>query len=73
MLFYLLPHRGQTEGTVTATKPLVYQGFLIEDFSLTFSDGKVVDFKAKKGQDILGNILEIDSNARFLGEVSLVP
>ena len=70
---FTLPHRDQTEGTVTATKPLVYQGSLIEDFSLTFSGGKVVDFKAKKGQDILGNILESDSNARFLGEVALVP
>ncbi len=70
---FTLPHRKQTEGTVTATKPLVYQGSLIEDFSLTFSGGKVVDFKAKKGQDILGNILESDPNASCLGEVALVP
>jgi len=41
---FTLPHREQTEGTVTATKPLVYQGSLIEDFSLTFSGGKVADF-----------------------------
>lgn len=70
---FTLPHREHTEGTVTATKPLVYQGSLIEDFSLTFSKGKVVDFKAKKGQDILGNILESDPNASYLGEVALVP
>ncbi len=70
---FTLPHREQTEGIVTATKPLVYQGSLIEDFSLTFSGGKVVDFKAKKGQDILGNLLESDPNASFLGEVALVP
>ena len=70
---FTLPHREQTEGTVTATKPLVYQGSLIEDFSLTFSGGKVADFKAKKGQDILGNLLESDPNARYLGEVALVP
>jgi len=70
---FTLPHRDMTEGTVTATKPLVYQGSLIEDFSLTFSDGKVVDFKAKKGQDILENILESDPNARYLGETALVP
>ncbi len=70
---FTLPHREQTEGIVTATKPLVYQGSLIEDFSLTFSGGKVVDFKAKKGQDILGNILESDPNAKYLGEVALVP
>lgn len=70
---FTLPHREMTEGTVTATKPLVYQGSLIEDFSLTFSGGKVVDFKAKKGQDILENILESDPNARYLGETALVP
>jgi aminopeptidase len=70
---FTLPHREQTEGTVTATKPLVYQGSLIEDFSLTFSKGRVVDFKARKGQDILQNILESDPNARYLGEVALVP
>ncbi|MCD6425482.1 MAG: aminopeptidase [Anaerolineales bacterium] len=70
---FTLPHRDMTEGTVTATKPLVYQGSLIEDFSLTFSGGKVVDFKAKKGQDILENILESDPNARYLGETALVP
>lgn len=70
---FTLPHREQTEGTVRATKPLVYQGSLIEDFSLTFSGGKVVDFNAKKGQDILGNLLESDPNAKYLGEVALVP
>ena len=70
---FTLPHREQTEGTVTATKPLAYQGSLIEDFSLTFSKGKVVDFKARNGQDILENILESDPNSRYLGEVALVP
>jgi aminopeptidase len=70
---FTLPHREKTEGTVTATKPLVYQGSLVEDFSLTFSGGKVVDFKAKKGEGILRNILESDPNSRFLGEVALVP
>lgn len=70
---FTMPHRELTEGTVTATKPLAYQGSLIEDFSLTFSKGRVVDCKAKKGQDILENILESDPNARYLGEVALVP
>ncbi len=70
---FTLPHRGTTEGTVTATKPLAYQGSLIKDFSLTFSAGKVVDFQAKKGEDTLRNILESDPNSRYLGEVALVP
>jgi len=70
---FTLPHRERIDGTVTATKPLAYQGSLIEDFSLTFSAGKVVEFKAKKGEDTLRNILESDSNSRYLGEVALVP
>jgi len=70
---FTLPHRDRTEGIVTATKPLVYQGSLIEEFSLTFSGGKVVDYKAKKGQNILSNLLESDPNSRYLGEVALVP
>ncbi len=69
---FTLPHREQTEGTVTATKPLSYQGSLIEDFSLTFSAGKVVDFKANKGEETLRSILESDSNSSYLGEVALV-
>jgi aminopeptidase len=70
---FTLPHRDNIEGTVAATKPLSVQGNLIEDFCLTFSKGKIVNFSAAKGEDTLHNLLEIDENARFLGEVALVP
>ena len=70
---FTLPQREKVEGTVTATKPLAYLGNLIENFSLTFSEGKVVDFTAEKGEEVLRNILEMDDGARFLGEVALVP
>jgi len=70
---FTLPHKNKIEGTVTATKPLSYQGNLIENFSLTFSEGKVVEFSAEKGEETLRNLLETDQNSKSLGEVALVP
>ena len=70
---FTLPHKDKIEGTVTATKPLSYQGNLIENFSLTFSEGKVVNISAKKGEETLRNLLETDENSKYLGEVALVP
>jgi len=70
---FTLPHKNKIEGTVSATKPLSYQGNLIENFSLTFSEGKVVEFSAEKGEETLRNLLETDQNSKSLGEVALVP
>ncbi|MBM7840761.1 aminopeptidase [Alkalihalobacillus xiaoxiensis] len=60
-------------GTVTSTKPLNYGGTLITDFTLTFKDGKVVDFSAKEGEETLKRLLDTDEGARSIGEVALVP
>jgi aminopeptidase len=70
---FTLPHRERTEGTVTATKALSYQGSLIDDFSFTFKDGVVVDFSAGVGENALRSLLESDPTSRYLGEVALVP
>lgn len=70
---FTMPHKEKAEGTVTATRPLFYSGNLIEDFHLTFSEGKVVNFSAKKGENILRTILETDENSKRLGEVALIP
>lgn len=69
---FTTPHKDKTEGTVTATKPLVTD-VLIEDLSLTFSEGKVIKATAKTGEKFLRNLLETDEGASRLGEVSLVP
>lgn len=69
---FTLPHKDKTEGVVTATKPLPING-MIEDFSLTFSKGRVVNARAKKGEGMLHEILETDEGTRRLGEVALVP
>ncbi|MFX0083289.1 MAG: aminopeptidase [Candidatus Hodarchaeota archaeon] len=69
---FTMPHKDKTEGFVTATKPLV-SDIIIEDLSLTFSNGKIVDITARKGEDFLRNLIKTDEGASHLGEVSLVP
>jgi aminopeptidase len=70
---YSMPHKYGVNGTVKNTKPLNYGGNLIDHFSLTFKDGKVVDFTCEVGYDTLKLLLETDENAARLGEVALVP
>ncbi len=70
---FTAPHNTRTEGTVTATKPLNLSGTLIEDFSLTFHEGRVTAAKAGKGEEHLQKLLDTDDNARRLGEIALVP
>ncbi|WP_096154996.1 MULTISPECIES: aminopeptidase [Bacillus] len=60
-------------GVVTSTKPLSYSGNLIENFTLTFKDGKIVDLKAEKGEETLRKLIETDEGSAYLGEVALVP
>lgn len=70
---FTLPKKTGVNGTVVSSKPLNYNGNLIEKFSLTFKDGKIVDFKAEKGYEILKSIIETDEGSHYLGEVALVP
>ncbi|WP_269410601.1 aminopeptidase [Lentibacillus daqui] len=70
---FTLPHKYGVNGTVSSTKPLNYGGSLIDNFTLTFKDGKVVDFKAEQGEDTLKHLLDTDEGSRRLGEVALVP
>ncbi|SNZ04127.1 aminopeptidase [Terribacillus aidingensis] len=70
---FTIPVKDGVNGTISSTKPLNYGGTLLENFSLTFEKGKVVDFTAEKGYETLKNLLDTDDGARFLGEVALVP
>ena len=67
------PYAGRCEGTLVASKPLSYNGELIEDFSITFKDGKVSEVKARKNQKLLEQMISMDEGAKMLGEVALVP
>ena len=67
------PDRRTAEGIVYATKPLSYQGQLIENFSVRFEKGRAVEVKAEKGQDVLEQIISMDDGCHYLGECALVP
>jgi aminopeptidase len=67
------PHREQTEGVVTATKPRELGGTLVEELRLTFSKGLVVEISAARGENLLRDAIATDEGAGRLGEVALVP
>ncbi len=66
------PMRGRADGKVVATKPLSYQGKLIENFWIEFKDGKVVKTYAEKNADVLEKMVNMDEGAAYLGEVALI-
>ena len=70
---FISPMRGQAEGIVYSTKPLSYEGQLIENFSMRFEGGKVVEAHAEKGEELLNTMLSMDEGAAYLGECALVP
>ncbi len=70
---FTLPHKDKVNGTVTATRPLNLNGAMIEDFSVTFENGRAVKVTAKKGEEDFRKLIETDENACRLGEVALVP
>src|SRR5699024_10158327 len=70
---FSVPDKYNVNGTVKSTKPLNYGGSLIDNFSLTFKDGAVVDFSAEHGEETLRHLLKADEGASRLGEVALVP
>ena len=70
---FTTPHKDRVEGFVTSTKPLSYQGTLIEGIAVRFAGGRIVEAHARTGEEVLRNVLETDDGARRLGEVALVP
>jgi len=69
---FTMPYKWGTRGKVVATKPLNYQGKLIDKFWLEFKDGKVVDYDAKEEKDALKNLLETDEGSKYIGEIALI-
>ena len=70
---FTMPHKDKTEGVVTSTKPLYYNGCYIDDFTLEFSKGKVIKATATKGQEFLDEFIKYDDGASQIGEVALIP
>ena len=70
---FISPMKGKAEGVVYSTKPLSYQGQLIENFSIRFENGKAVEAHAEKGEELLNTMISMDEGAAYLGECALVP
>ena len=70
---FTLPDRNRADGVVTSTFPLSYGGTLIEDFQVTFENGRIVKVTAKKGESALQKLVDTDEGSHRLGEVALVP
>lgn len=70
---FTMPHKDRVDGTVRASKPLSFGGTLIEDFTLRFERGRVVEVRAACGQAVLQQLVDTDDGAGRLGELALVP
>lgn len=70
---FTMPQKSGVNGIVFSSKPLNYNGNLIDKFSITFKDGKAVKYSAEEGEELLKTMIETDEGSHYLGEVALVP
>jgi aminopeptidase len=70
---FTAPHKDMVDGIVCSSKPLSYQGSLIDGIKVRFERGRIVEMTAEKGQDAFRNLIDTDEGAARLGEVALVP
>jgi len=70
---FTTPHCRRVQGHVVSSKPLSYQGTLIDNIAVKFEEGRIVEARASRGEEVLSRVLDTDEGARRLGEVALVP
>ena len=70
---FTLPAKYDVNGYVSSTKPLVYQGNIIDNFKLTFENGVIVKAEAEQGEDLLNELIKADDGSKYIGEIALVP
>ncbi|KPV45637.1 aminopeptidase [Alicyclobacillus ferrooxydans] len=70
---FTAPMRTGVNGYVTSTKPVVFNDHIIEGIRIVFQNGRIVDFTAEKGYEVLKSIIETDEGSHYLGELALVP
>lgn len=69
---FTAPHKNKVNGKLVGTKPLIYEGSIIDEFYLIFKDGRITDYYAEKGQEVLQNLIETDEGSHYLGEIAFV-
>ncbi|WP_029500798.1 aminopeptidase [Kurthia huakuii] len=70
---FTLPSKYDVNGYVSSTKPLVYQGNIIDNFKLTFENGVIVKAEAAQGEELLNELIKADEGSKYIGEIALVP
>ena len=70
---FTMPHKDKVNGTVSSSRPFVLSGSVVDDFTVTFENGKITHIVAKKGEDNLRKLIEVDEGASRIGEIALVP
>ncbi len=70
---FTLPSKYDVNGYVSSTKPLVYQGNIIDNFKLTFENGVIVKAEAQQGEELLNELIRADEGSKYIGEIALVP
>ncbi len=70
---FTLPSKYDVNGYVSSTKPLVYQGNIIDNFKLTFENGVIVKAEAQQGEELLNELIKADEGSKYIGEIALVP
>ena len=69
---FSLPNKYDVNGIVYSSMPLIHNGKMVDEFFLKLEKGRIVDYGAKKGQDVLRTIVESDEGSHYLGEIALV-
>lgn len=69
---FTAPYKNKVNGKLLGTKPLIYEGRVIDEFHLIFKDGRITDYYAEKGQNVLQSLIETDEGSHYLGEIALV-
>ena len=70
---FISPKRGVAEGIVYSSKPLSYQGQLIDRFWIRFREGKAAEWGAEENEALLTKLITMDEGSAYLGECALVP
>ncbi|MFC4355700.1 aminopeptidase [Chryseomicrobium palamuruense] len=70
---FTVPHKDGVSGYVSSTKPLSYGGNIIDNFKITFENGRITKVEAEEGQEVLSKLVDTDEGSHRLGEVALVP
>ncbi|KUP09092.1 peptidase M29 [Bacillus coahuilensis p1.1.43] len=70
---FTVPYKKGVNGTVRSTKPLSYGGNVIDNFTITFKDGRITEYQAEQSEEILKGLIETDEGSHYLGEIALVP